>query len=300
MRLRLIFITGYHFCLFSMLSAQKAETPLLAQFLSATDSAVILIQSDYILRDTSGEDYVRENNYYSRIFSLGVAANKTLYLTPSAYFPWKSDVTLKKLDLAGDKRPILSQIEIRSFPFVQKEEVEFFQIDTVHNIVQDKSPLPQQRQLTIDNKIGAQNVWIILYSKESPKSNELRKQFFEKNLTFSNETQEQTLEGILAPSGFIGGLILLPIIKTGSIDIQVSGLVYTNFNKKPGALFWYHLQGSSTLRKLEKSPTKTAPTAEEIKPSNTPMQPKNEVKAQNKNQKSEKKDNQKKEPSKQQ
>lgn len=80
---------------------------------------------------------------------------------------------------------------------------------------------------------------------------------------YGQDGQAADLADILAPNGFIGGLVLIPSIKSGSIKVEISGLVYLDPLKKSGTLFWSPLQVGSELKKIEKKVTGQPPTSRE-------------------------------------
>ena len=252
--------------------ADSLFSSLIAQ---AIDSSVVVLKSDYLLRDTSGEDYVRTDNYYTRTYGLGVIGEGRLHTPSVIVFPWRSDNTLKRLDLSNGKKPVLSQVVARPYTQAQELDIELFDIDTSESIINTEEVTKTKPSLTVSKATGMVNALIVLYSDKMGTNTAAKrtKTIYERVISIqSNSTEELSLDNMPIPNNFLGGLMLNRTIKTGAMTFEIIGLVYANPVKKGNTLFYTLLQTGSVLKRVDKSMPKavlptTPPDGKKAEPS---------------------------------
>jgi hypothetical protein len=197
---------------------------------SALDSSIVVIRQDYILRDTSGNEFgYRGKPYYGRVFRMGYVINNRVLTDSSLISPWMNDANyLSKAVKVDTLKPYLSETLIKF-----KGDSKWRKIDqdfTTGNfgMISLYDSCFEYPSLIFDTRNEDINGWLIMgYFKEDPIINDtisISYQIVKMKPKFSDGKASVTLP-ILKNKYSIGGFYFVPNVISQRISLVATGYV---------------------------------------------------------------------------
>lgn len=212
----------------------------------ASDSAIFILRQDYILRDTvKHKDYtLNDQPFFGRVYSLAFLTDSILWTDSRILTPWIGDTNFDYYRSRYLFVPVLTDLYCRPIYSRQFEKIEYSRISPdrrLDSILNNNSMVllkqnKYTKYLTPQYNTLDETGWALIIYTEMKISEcdtcQVKYAIFKALPDFSNS-------GILARQPalpyIIGGIYLLPFIKTGTIHFYVAGFIrkISNFRVTP-------------------------------------------------------------------